>query len=615
MKLPSIGFLKQSLLETCRRFPFVLVSALLGTIVILFLFHVKSFPDDIGDILIRTAMVCALGLPLFFAVHIFCERVQPLMLYKFLIFLVAVNLLVQFYFLLGNMKTEHGESYYRYFFWSAGFHLLAAFSGFYMYEEINGFWQFNKVLFLRFLTSGLYAAVLYMGLACALLAVQELFGVEINGKVYADLYVVIAGLFNTVFFLGGVTKPLEDLNTDTSYPKGLKVFTQYVLIPLVTIYLLILYAYTLKILVQMNLPKGWVANLIIGFSVAGIFSLLLVYPIREQVENKWLKAFSRFYYFSLLPLIVLLFVAIGTRISAYGVTLERYMVAMLGVWLAVITLYFVFSKQKNIILIPVTLCLFFFGSIIGPWGIFQVSERSQLKRLYTLLEKNEAIVNGKVHLLSQQKAQQVKIKDVNQVNSILEYLGNNHGFAGMTDWFENDCGKKIFTDTLNKDGTAQQYEIQKCIGIYGYNYSRYENANEEKVSINYYCNQFQEVEGLSVSGYDRIFNVSASEYYKGAYEDSNADRHTHLEGNRLSVYRKSTLLCAVQLDSVANSFRNMPRQSNYVSDLKPEQMTFEINNAANQKIKLLLSNFQLTITDTSLQINSLSGYMLLKDLK
>ncbi len=613
MKLPTFQLLSQSVYKTFLRFPLVLFSVFIGTIVLLLSIHEYHEPIT-ENILLKLGMVSALGLPLFFSVHIFCERAQPLPMFKFIIFLVSLGMLVQFYFLLENIKSASSPTFYKYFFWSVGFHLLAAFSAFYVHEEINGFWQFNKVLFLRFLTAALYSSVLYMGLAGALLAIQELFNADINGKVYTDLWVLIAGFFNTVFFLGGIPKPLDALNEDSPYPKGLKIFTQYVLIPLVTIYLLILYAYTAKIIVQMNLPKGWVANLIIGFSIAGIFSLLLVYPVRELEENKWLKTFSRFFYFSLLPLVVLLFVSIGTRISEYGVTIERYIVAMLGAWLAVIALYFVLSKHKNIILIPLSLCLFAFGSIIGPWGMFQVSEKSQLQRLERLLEKNGVIVNGKIVKLAEQKAQLVKIKEVNQINSIIDYLEKNHGLKGMAQWLNEKDRNRIFNDSVSNEYDHCKIEIHKCIGLYGYNYDRY-TKDEDVMNHTFYCNQFQDVAGLNISGYDHIFNFSGYEYENEKDVNSYGANFERLHKNELQLFQRHKLFCTVKLDSIAKTLQLRLRKADDLYALKPEQMTFEITGTAGQNLKLMFSNFQIMFTDSSIKVKSVNGYLLSKDLK
>ncbi len=611
MKLPSLQLLTGSFIQITKRFPFVLLAALTGTVICIALLE-GHFNDPAQTILSKILMTSSLGVPLFFAVHIFCERTMAKPMFKFSALIFSLFVLVQFYFSMNNWNINNAPVFYRFFFWSAGLHLLVAFSAFFIEDELNGFWQFNKQLFLRFLEAALYSGVLYLGLAGAILAVAQLFNIKFHERIYGDLLFIIAGLFNTVFFLGGIAEPVKALNEETAYPKGLKIFTQYVLIPLVTIYLLILYAYTAKILIQMSLPKGWVANLILGFSVTGILSLLLVYPIRKEEENKWIKTFSRFYYFSLVPLVVLLFVAIGTRISAYGVTIERYIVAMLGVWLAIITLYFIFSKTKNIILIPLTLSVFLFGSCFGPWGMFKVSERSQLKRLHVLLEKNGAFMGSKLVKLSQTDLYKIKVKDVNQINSILEYLSKGHGFAGMKDWLNEDCQKTIFTDSLNKSGYEQMYAVQQCIGIYGVTGYRSEE-NENEMNLNFYCSQFNDINGMDISGYDRIYNFSAYDYKgESKYIDSSTASYTKLDENKMLFYLKGTKQFELQLDSIASKLRALPHNKYNAYTTTASDMTFEVPNLQGNKIKLMFSGFNTRITDTSFVVNSINGYLLLK---
>ncbi len=611
MKLPSVNFLLRSMSETVMRFPFVLLSAIIGTAAAMILVN-RPGNSNWEFTLTRLLMVSSLGVPLFFAIHMLCEKIKPVPLFRLLSFAIGLTVLVQFYFSVYDfMHIEKQEILYRYFFWNASLHLLVAFSAFFLYEEINGFWQYNKVLFLRFLTAGLYSAVLFLGLAGAILAVQTLFNFNFEPEVYARLWIVIAGIFNTTFFLGGIPKPIEKLNADTDYPKGLKIFTQYVLISLVSIYLIILYAYCAKILVEMSLPKGWVANLILGFSVSGIFSLLLIYPIRELEENKWIKVFSRLYYFSLLPLVVLLFVAIGFRISEYGVTVERYIVAMLGVWLAVVTIYFIFSKQKNIILIPLTLSLFFMGSLIGPWGMFQMSERSQLKRLQALLQNNHAFANGKIVPFSNQDVAKMKVRDINQINSVIEYIGRNHGYEKLIAFLPDSCAKEFQHDT-SRFNYDMDYRIQKCIGLYGAASYRNE-GNEDEINLSFYCPQLNNIQELEITGFDRMYQFNAYNFNGNETTIDSANLgFALLQSNTVKFYNRGSWMFDIALDSVINRLKYLPRSSKYSVDVSQENMTIELLNSRNEQVKLLLRSLQLKQTDTSQLVYEIDGYMLLK---
>ncbi|PZP43833.1 MAG: hypothetical protein DI598_15230, partial [Pseudopedobacter saltans] len=266
-------------------------------------------------------------------------------------------------------------------------HLMVSFAPFLKNHNNLSFWQYNKSLFLLILTSGLYSGVLYLGIALAIKAVGELWHVYIVSDVYAYVFFFIAFFFNTVFFLSKVPSNFSQLEQDNSYPKGLKVFTQYILIPLMSIYLVILFLYEINILIQRSLPNGIVSWLIMGYSVFGILSLLLIFPIRENEGNKWIRTFSRFFYIMLFPLLALLFIAISIRISDYGITEDRYAIFVIGIWLVIVAVYSLL-KPGNIKFIPITLCIFALLSVYGPQSAPSLSVRSQLKQL-------REIINGK----------------------------------------------------------------------------------------------------------------------------------------------------------------------------------------------------------------------------
>ena len=87
--------------------------------------------------------------------------------------------------------------------------------------------------------TAIFSVVLFAGLAIALAALDNLFGVSVPGKRYAELWVLIVGLFSPWFFLSGVPEDLDSLDRVEEYPKGLKIFAQYILLSLVVVYLLI----------------------------------------------------------------------------------------------------------------------------------------------------------------------------------------------------------------------------------------------------------------------------------------------------------------------------------------------------------------------------------------
>jgi hypothetical protein len=439
MKFPSIKNLTDNAVNTFKRFPFESLFALTGTIAATI--YINSDEQLSYSFYTKIIMTANLGLLLSLAATLFVESKgsKKQLLARLITALVAGCILFTFHPQLRTIDTI------RFFLLSLAFHLLVAFAAFTAKGHIQGFWQFNKTLFLRFLASMLYSVVLYLGLAAALSASNFLFSLHIDYKLYGILFAWIAGVFNTIFFLAGVPSNTAKLDEDNSYPKGLKVFTQYVLIPLASVYVIILLAYEAKILILWSLPKGLVSNLILGYAVFGILSILLIYPLRNQEENKWIKTYARSFYFLLIPLLILLFLAVFSRIIPYGITSWRYFLIVLAAWLLFITIYFLLSRKQNIKIIPLSLCVITMLTVYGPQSAISVSQYSQRHKLTGIFKKYGAYNNGKFSSLSKAK---LNSKDAEEAISKLNYFVYDNEISGLQPVLDKDISKVI--DSLNK---------------------------------------------------------------------------------------------------------------------------------------------------------------------
>lgn len=158
----------------------------------------------------------------------------------------------------------------------------------------------------------------------------------------------------------------------------LKFFTQFVLIPLLIIYVVILYLYSIKILINWELPRGWVSYLVLVYSMVRILALLLVHPLRGDDAKSWVRIFGKMFYYTLIPLLVLLFVAIFTRLLEYGFTEARYYVVLLALWLTLVVGYFALKKNPGIKFIPISLFVFGIFSLLMPFAnAFSVAKQSE----------------------------------------------------------------------------------------------------------------------------------------------------------------------------------------------------------------------------------------------
>lgn len=376
------------------------------------------------------AQTFSLGIPLFFAATLFAEittgRFRKLGIYK-----LASAVLVVVYLHLNHVNThgfsqgELGIAYAGYF---LAFHLLVSFLPFIKQFNSSVFWHFNKTLFLRAAITALYVGVLYAGLAGALLALDQLLGFEIKPVYYGRLWFYMAGLGSVWMFLAYIPRNLTD-TVETGYPKGLQVFAQYILMPLVLIYLVILYVYGFKIAIIGTLPMGWVSNLILAFAVIGMLALLLLHPLSESEGNKWVNRFTRGFYLALIPLLVLLFIAAFTRINAYGFTELRYALLALAVWLSGITLFMLVTQNRFIWAIPVSLFLIVVWVFFIPGvNLHSISKNSQSARLTQLLKANKMWSDSNT-LIPASSALPDSISA--EIYDISEYLSTQHGITGL----------------------------------------------------------------------------------------------------------------------------------------------------------------------------------------
>ncbi len=479
MKLPSLTTLIHGATATLARFPFVLLAATVATIATII------GPDDI-----RSILASVLGIPLFFSIALFGERRGWSAAGKIGGGIAGVVLLVGYYFMLAPGGRTDANAIQ---FVVLGFvlHFLVAVAPYLVRNQIHGFWQYNKALFLRALASLLYTGVLYIGLSLALLAVVELFQVKIDWDIYSDLGAVLLGIFNTWFFLAGVPHDFVALQEDSSYPGGLKVFTQYVLLPLVVVYLGILYLYAGKIILEWNWPNGWVSSLILGFSVAGILSALLLYPVREQEGNTWISRFYSGFYYALLPLTVLLVLAAWRRVSEYGITEGRYYVIALALWLAAIAIYMLATRGRDIKAIPVSLAVLGLFSVFGPWGALQVSTESQIRQLREVLERDTILVNDRVG----SRTFGANSDAINRARSIIYYLDERNKLGAIAPWFG------VGSDTVGLE------DIFKPLGIEYYPTPSYGEGEPNPVTFS-----ADEPSAINIAGYERLLRYTGSSY-------------------------------------------------------------------------------------------------------
>ncbi len=313
---------------------------------------------------------------------------------------------------------QYETDIYRIVLLCLGFHFLFS-SLIFMRKDasVEMFWEFNKRVFLGILQSALFSAVLYIGIALTAASLKLLFDVSLSSKFYGTLAVLIFVGFNTLMFLSTVPKYETLKNAALNYPKGLKVFTSYILTPLIGLYTFILLMYELRILILREFPNGYIAYMVLAFAICGILAFLLLFPIRNN--EKWTRLFYRGYFFVMIPILIIMWISVGMRIEQYGITEARYCLAGITAWLTGIAIYFTIQKQPNIKWVSFSLAVMALLFSFGPLSASFMAKQSQTKALEKMIAGSDTVY-------------------YHEIEEKVNYLAEHFGAKALEKWIKVD---------------------------------------------------------------------------------------------------------------------------------------------------------------------------------
>lgn len=379
-------------LKAAGRFPLVTLCAILSFVFIVIYFHLYQYADVSRRQWIFIAYECVVGISLYFAFALFSEKYNVDLGKRIGLGLLGICILGLHYFALPNWALTIDTTYFlRFFIFWVIFSLLSSFVLFYQEKDKLAFWQFNQYVFIQFFLSTAFSLALFVGVAGACYAVEQLFEISIANAYYFELLAFFALVVNTLFFSASLPNDFNSFKQQQTFKKPLRLFIQYVLLPVLLIYYIILLIYLGKIVLSGVLPNGQVALPILLFSTLGSLTFFLAYPFSYEKNNTSIRFFVKYFFYFLLPLLTMLLAAVLSRVFDYGLTEYRYLGILLALWFIIITFYTVLRKEVSLVVFPFSLFLLLLLGSIGPWGMFQSSARSQFLRLCNLLEANKLI--------------------------------------------------------------------------------------------------------------------------------------------------------------------------------------------------------------------------------
>ena len=353
-------------------------------------------------------------------------------------------------------------------FGGANFIALLVLLGFPFEKNNQGFTYRN---FINLFHLGLATAVwlLVFGLVAAILfTITTLFNVEFSDSFYSHFYTSLGIFTQPLFFL---VFQQRQAKSEMTLNRIFEILVNFVLAPALMIFTVLLYAYVVQIIFEGVLPKGMLANITLPYLLGG----LGVYALRSICAKARWETFFKFYPYLAIVSIVLLWLAIDRRISAYAWTEPRiYLVALAtAITIAYAILTVPKIRQYRLISAVVMVAIFAMTWVVKPKEIAYQSQTERFEQLLTKLNLSDS--SGKIRndvdfderLENMPKSE---LKDWKELDSVSDYLlysieldsSVEDAYQERREVFQKQYGEKskellkvdIYRDEIRIDGQA-----------------------------------------------------------------------------------------------------------------------------------------------------------------
>jgi hypothetical protein len=261
--------------------------------------------------------------------------------------------------------------------------------------------------FKAFFNSLLFSGVLFTGVTLIITAIDLLL-FRVSDKSYLHTLNCVGMLFAPIYFLSliPVYPGSADKNrspdqlehncekAERSYqcPKFLEVLISYIVIPLLTVYTVILIIYIAR-----NIGGDfWSDNRLEPMLVSFAIAVILIYILASSLENKIAEWFRKIFPKLLIPIVLFQIAASVLRIQETGMTHGRYYVIIFGIFAAVSGILMCFMAIRKNGIIAALLIGFSLFSIVPPVDAFTISRANQVGRLTDALTANDMLNNDSV---------------------------------------------------------------------------------------------------------------------------------------------------------------------------------------------------------------------------
>lgn len=426
------------------------------------------------------------------------ERYYDKLTYRAVLMGVSVVLTLGYFLIVRRYTTTSIETWIR-----TSVALFALGIAYIWIPVIKSRVSFNEsfmTAFKAFFNSLLFSGVLLLGVSLIITA-TDLLLFRVDEKVFAHAANLIMVLFAPIYFLSlipvypGVSDSTlppeilaqreEGIIKAATCPKFLEILISYIIIPLLSLYTVILVVY-----IATNITgEFWTDNrlepMLVGFAI----TVILVYILASRLENRFAVLFRRVFPKILVPIVLFQIVSSVIRTLDTGIMHGRYYVILFGIFAGISGVLLSFLPVRKNGIIAALLIGFSVISIVPPVDAFTISRSNQINLLEATLLKNNMLQEG---LIVPNEAVPEEDKKI---------ISNTVGYLGMMEYTKS-------IPYLGEDFNAYE-DFFDTFGFYRYDETLYGRGA-------FYLNLNQQAP-VDISGYDR-FMLLGTYFDRGSSE-------------------------------------------------------------------------------------------------
>ena len=501
-----------------ERFPITIILAFLHFITGIYIAEVRSFQSDefveVNLLLFGSIFITAM-----------CEMLYEKYFYKQNRWLVrgiysTITFVISIIFFVEYLRTN---DYYNIYYFTLIPISIVLFLLIPILKKKENKEKYLQSVFSNFVITGIFAAVLWIGVEIILTTVNYLFfnsGDSLFFRLTMYSFWFITEVFGVSLFLSLLKKPDDNIE-NYEFPFIFNLLIKFVIIPLITIYTGVLYIYMARVIISMHLPKGLISHLVLWYTVFSVFVIILITPFTQK--DKFFENFKKYFPYFSIPLIFASLFAVFQRTYQYGITENRYYVLISIFWLFFCMILYIRKMNITGIFISLIVCLVI--SVYSPLSAKNVSNFSQSQRLKRMLVKYGALKGGKISKITQKLTN----SQGSQIHTTIQYISDNSTIAKLN--FKNEKGE-VYSTLGDLEKGLDVKESWKDYSIYYSEDEDREKDDEHKV-ITYKIKNSENAEIISdIAGYDNFIS------YKNVYNEDSTNQENESEKYKIILKNK-----------------------------------------------------------------------------